>query len=175
MRYPISVELIAAKIFVMRGKKVMLDRDLAELYGVETKQLVRQIKRNSERFPEDFMYQLTRKEAINLRCQIGTSSWGGRRYLPYVFTEQGVAMLSSVLHSRRAIRVNIQIMRAFIKLKEILLTHKDLASKIEKLEKKYSEHDQTIRAIFEAIKELLKPQPVKEKKIIGFRSYNGGS
>jgi len=163
----ITVETIENKIFSIRGRKVMLDRDLAKLYGVKTKQLTRQVRRNSKRFPGDFMFQLTKKEF--LRCQIGTSKQGGRRYLPYVFTEQGVAMLSSVLNSERAIQVNILIMRAFTKLREILLTHKKLALKIEALEKKYAEHDQTIKAIFEAIKELLEP-PAKEQKVIrGFR------
>jgi len=166
----IAVELIATKILFIRGHRVMLDRDLAQLYEVETKQLVRQIKRNIERFPEDFMYQLTKEEVINLRCQIGTSSWGGIRYLPYVFTEQGVAMLSSVLKSRRAIQVNILIMRAFVKIKEILLTHKDLAIKLEALERKYANHDKKIRAIFEAIKQLLQPPPVEQKRRIGFHS-----
>jgi len=164
MSKPVSVEVIATKIFEIRGKKVMLDRDLAELYGVGTRDINKAVKRNIERFPEDFMYQLTNEEVRNLMFQFRTSSWGGIRKLPYVFTEQGVAMLSSVLRSRRAIRVNILIMRAFVKLKELLLTHKDLAVKIEALEKKYAEHDETIKGIFEAIKQLLEP-PVKEKRI----------
>jgi phage regulator Rha-like protein len=170
MSNKISVEIIATKVLEIRGKKVMIDRELAKLYGVETKQLVRQVRRNIERFPEDFMYQLTREEVINLRCQFGTSGWGGRRYLPYVFTQEGVAMLSSVLNSKRAIRVNIQIMRAFVKLKELLLTHKDLAIKLEALERKYVNHDKKIRAIFEAIKQLLEPKPVEQKRRIGFHS-----
>ncbi len=165
----VSVELIATKIFEIRGKKAMLDKDLAKLYGVKTKQLLRQVKRNKERFPDDFMYELTPQEVMNLRCQFVTSRWGGRRYLPYAFTEQGVAMLSSVLHSKRAIKVNIQIMRAFVKLKELLLTHKDLARKLEALEKKYANHDEKIKAIFEAIKQLLQP-PREKKRITGFRS-----
>ena len=164
----IAVELIAAKILFIRSKRVMLDKDLAQLYEVETKQLVRQVKRNIDRFPEDFMYQLTKEEVINLRCQIGTSSWGGIRYLPYVFTEQGVAMLSSVLHSKRAIQVNIQIMRAFIKLRELILSRKDLAMKLEALEKKYANHDKKIQDIFEAIRQLLQPLPVDKKRKIGF-------
>ena len=164
MSKPVSVEVIATKIFEIRGKKVMLDRDLAELYGVGTRDINKAVKRNIERFPEDFMYQLTNEEVRNLMFQFRTSSWGGIRKLPYVFTEQGVAMLSSVLRSRRAIRVNILIMRAFVKLKELLLTHKDLAVKIEALEKKYAEHDETIKGIFEAIKQLLEP-PVKVKRI----------
>lgn len=169
-----SVEVIATKIFEIRGKRVMLDKDLAELYGTETKYLLRQVRRNIERFPADFMYVLTRQEVIDLRCQFVTSSWGGRRRLPYVFTQEGVAMLSSVLNSKRAIQVNIQIMRAFAKLKELLLTHKDLAIKIEALERKYDDHDVKIQAIFNAIKQLLeapKPEqskPEELKRKIGF-------
>ena len=143
----------------------MLDRDLAVLYGVETKYLKRQVNRNIERFPEDFIFQLTKEELDNLRCQFGTSSWGGIRYLPYAFTEQGVAMLSSVLKSKRAIQVNIQIMRAFIKLKEMLSTHKDLKQKIEEMEKKY---DYQFKIVFDAIKQLLEP-PVVPKGKIGFQ------
>jgi len=170
MTKAISIEIIATKILEIRGKKVMLDRDLAQLYGVGTKQLVRQVKRNIERFPEDFMYQLTREEVANLRCQFGTSSWGGRRYLPYAFTQEGVAMLSSVLNSKRAIKVNIQIMRAFVKLKELLLTHKDLAVKLEALERKYVNHDKKIKAIFDAIRKLLETKVVERKRRIGFHS-----
>lgn len=162
------VDLITSRILEIRGKKVMLDRDLAKLYGVETKYLIRQVRRNIKRFPEDFMYQLTKQELVNLRCQIVTSSWGGRRYLPYVFTQEGIAMLSSVLHSERAIQVNILIMRAFVRLREILLTNKDLVAKIEALEKRYADHDEKIRDIFEAIRQLLEPPKVKEKRIIGF-------
>lgn len=153
----ISVEVVATKILLVRGKKVLLDRDLAELYGVETKQLIRQVKRNSARFPDDFMYQLTTQEVKNLRCQIGTSKRGGRRYLPYVFTQEGVAMLSSVLNSERAIQVNIAIMRAFVKLREVLLTHKELAQKLKELDRKYQLHESDIQVIFEAIKKLLEP------------------
>ena len=165
----VSVELISTKILEIRGKKVMLDRELAKLYGVQSKVLNQAVKRNSKRFPEDFTYQLTKEETKNLKSQIVTSSWGGVRKLPYVFTEQGVAMLSSVLNSERAIQVNILIMRAFTKLKEMLLTHKNLAVKLEALEKKYADHDEKIKAIFEAIKQLLQP-PVEEKRRIGFHS-----
>ena len=167
----IAVEVVAAKILLVRGKKVMLDQDLAELYGVKTRELNKAVSRNIERFPEDFMYQLTRKEVANLMFQFGTSSWGGVRKLPFVFTEQGVAMLSSVLHSKRAVQVNIAIMRAFVKLRELLLTHKELAEKIESLQKKVGEHDEKITMIFEAIKQLLLPvpDPVPEKPKIGFR------
>jgi len=139
----ISVEVIATKILEIRGKKVMLDKDLAKLYGVEVKVLNQAVKRNIERFPEDFMYQLTIQEVTNSRSQIVTLKQGQNiKYLPNVFTEQGVAMLSSVLNSERAIKVNIQIMRAFVKLKELLLTHKDLAIKLEALERKYVNHDE---------------------------------
>jgi hypothetical protein len=144
----------------------MLDKDLAALYGVATRNLNKAVKRNLERFPEDFMFQLSKEELRNLMFHFGTSSWGGTRKLPYVFTEQGVAMLSSVLNSKRAIRVNIQIMRAFIKLKEILLSHKALAKKIEALEKKYADHDEKIQYIFEAIKQLL--EPPQQTQAIGF-------
>ena len=169
----VAVEVIATRIMEMRGKKVILDKDLAKLYGVKTKRLNEQVKRNIRRFPDDFMFQITREEADSLRSQIATLKTQAirghhRKYLPYVFTEQGVAMLSSVLHSERAIQVNILIMRAFTKLREILLTHKELAVKIEALEKKYAEHDQTIKAIFEAIKQLLQPVPEEPKRRIGF-------
>lgn len=132
----ILIEKNEIKILLIRGHKVMLDSDLAELYGVETKILVRAVKRNLDRFPNDFMFQLSREEFNNLRSHFGTSSqWGGRRYPPYVFTEQGVAMLSSVLHSKRAIHVNIIIMRAFVHLREIIASNKELAKKLEELEK----------------------------------------
>ena len=163
----ISAETIAVKILLIRGKRVILDKDLAKLYEVDTRQLTRQVRRNIDRFPEDFMFQLTKEEVTNLMCQIGTSSWGGTRKLPYAFTEQGVAMLSGVLHSKRAIQVNIQIMRAFIQLKRMLLTNADLRHKIEKMEKKY---DKQFAIVFQAIKQLLEPLPVKEKKAIGFKA-----
>ena len=160
---------------MIRGKRVMLDRDLAMLYGVPVKRLNEQVKRNILRFPDDFMYRLTREEVANLKSHFATSSWGGIRKLPYVFTEQGVAMLSSVLNSERAIEVNIAIMRAFVRLREILLTHTDLAAKIEASELKYKnhdmkfdEHDKHIAAIFEAIKQLMAPPPVPDKPKIGF-------
>ena len=131
----ISVEIIATKILVIRGKRVMLDTDLAKLYGVTVKRLNEQVKRNRKRFPDDFAYQLTRQEVINLKSHFATSSWGGVRKLPYVFTQEGIAMLSSVLNSERAIKVNILIMRAFVKLRRLLLSHKELAVKLEALEK----------------------------------------
>ena len=163
----ISVEVIATKILEIRSKKVMLDVDLAQLYGVSTRRLNEQVRRNKKRFPDDFMYQLTKQEITILRSQFVTSRWGGRRYLPYVFTQEGVAMLSSVLNSERAIQVNILIMRAFVKLKELLLTHKELALKLEELEKKYADHDEEIQYIFEAIRQLL--EPPAQTQAIGFR------
>jgi len=153
---------IENKIFLIRGQKVMLDNDLAELYGVETKVLLQAVKRNLDRFPEDFMFILTKQEFKDLKSQIVTSSWGGRRYLPYTFTEQGVAMLSSILRSKRALYVNIQIMRTFTKLREIVSTHKDLQRKIEEMEKKY---DQNFRVVFDAIKALLTMPESKTRKI----------
>jgi len=145
----------------------MLDSDLADLYNVETKNLNLQVKRNITRFPEDFMFQLTKEE--NLRLQFATSSYGGRRYLPYAFTEQGVAMLSSVLNSERAIQVNIAIMRAFVRLKAVLATHKELAHKLAELERKIEKHDADIGTIFEAIRQLMVPPPIKSKVITGFK------
>lgn len=172
----IPSEIIHKKIFLIRGHKVILDRDLAELYGVPTKQLTRQVRRNKDRFPEDFLIELTKEEFDSLRCQIGTSSMGGTRYLPFVFTEQGVAMLSSVLNSTRAVQVNIQIIRAFIKLREIMASHKDLALKIEQLEQHVSGHDKQIVLIFEAIKRLLaeKEEPPKPKIPFGFHMPRKG-
>jgi phage regulator Rha-like protein len=145
----------------------MLDSDLAELYEVETKVLLQAVKRNVQRFPEDFMFQLNDEEFMNLRSQIVTSSsgHGGRRYLPYVFTEQGVAMLSSVLHSERAVQVNIAIMRTFVKLREMLSSNAELARKLNALEKKY---DSQFKIVFDAIRQLMTP-PEKPKKKIGFR------
>ncbi len=157
--------LIERKIFLIRGRRVMLDRDLAELYGVETRDLNKAVKRNIDRFPEDFMFQLTSEEFGNLKFHFGTSSWGGTRKLPYAFTENGVAMLSSVLNSKLAIHVNIQIMRTFTKLREILLSHKDLARKLADMEKKY---DSQFKVVFDTIKQLMKPDEPK-KKPIGFR------
>ncbi|MDI6752453.1 MAG: ORF6N domain-containing protein [bacterium] len=164
----VPIERIESKIFLIRGQKVMLDRDLAELYEVATKNLNKAVKRNIERFPEDFMFQLTREEFVNLKFHFGTSSWGGTRTLPYAFTEQGVAMLSSVLRSKRAILVNIQIMRTFTKIREILSTHKELAHKLAEHERKIERHDVEIKAVFEAIRQLMTP-PTKEMKKIGFR------
>jgi hypothetical protein len=166
-------ELITIKIFVVRGKKVILDNDLAELYDVETRRLNEQVKRNIDRFPADFMFQLTDEEFENLKSQFATSSWGGRRKLPYAFTEQGVAMLSGVLHSMRAIKVNIQIMRVFTRMRKILETHTAILKKLDDLERKDIEHDKKILLIFEYLKQLeqVKQQELehKSRKRIGFK------
>jgi hypothetical protein len=159
-------EAIEHKIYLIRGQKVMLDSDLARLYGVPTKRLNEQVRRNRRRFPADFMIELTESELAALRSHFATSKKGsgGRRYRPFAFTEQGVAMLSSVLNSDRAIDVNIEIMRAFVRLREILSTHKDLARKLEELEKKY---DEQFRVVFDAIRQLMSP-PDPPKRRIGF-------
>jgi ORF6N domain len=170
MNEPVPIERIENKIYLIRGQKVMLDFHLADLYGAETKQLKRQVKRNIGRFPADFMIQLTKEEAKILRCQIGASSWGGSRYLPYAFTEQGVAMLSSVLTSERAVRVNIAIMRAFVKLRRLISSHKELARRIERLEKSYSKHEIEMTTVFKVLKKLMEPPPAKPAKRIGFVS-----
>ncbi|MDA3952069.1 MAG: ORF6N domain-containing protein [Bacteroidales bacterium] len=165
-------EAIVNKIYVIRGRKVMLDKDLAELYGVETKVLKQQVKRNIERFPDDFMFELTQDEFNNLRSQIVTSNWGGTRYMPMFFTEQGVAMLSSVLNSKQAILVNIQIIRVFTKMREMLETHKDILQKLDRLQNKEIEQDEKIMLIFEYLKQLeqVKHEELehKNRKRIGF-------
>lgn len=153
-------------VLLIRGHNVMLDVDLASLYGVETRALVQAVKRNLRRFPEDFMFQLSHDEAANLRSQTVISSWGGRRTLPYAFTEQGVAMLSSVLHSERAAQVNVEIMRTFVRLREVLSSHADLASKLAALETNY---DAQFRAVFDAIRALM-AAPAGNKRKIGFRA-----
>ncbi len=164
-------ELVINKIYLIRGQKVMLDEDLAELYQVETKRLNEQVRRNIERFPDDFMFKLTHNEFENLKSQFATSSWGGRRKLPLAFTEQGVSMLSGVLNSEIAIRVHIQIIRVFAKMKELLLTHKDILLQLEKIEKKLTGHNEDIQLIFKYLKQLLNPpQPPGNK--IGFRTKN---
>ncbi|MBI4802608.1 MAG: ORF6N domain-containing protein [Elusimicrobia bacterium] len=167
MKDLIPAKIVEKKIFLIRSQKVMLDADLARMYGVPTKSLNLAVKRNILRFPGDFMFQLTPAEVQNLRFQIETSSWGGRRYVPYAFTEQGVAMLSTVLKSERAILVNIAIMRIFVRLREMLLANKELAEKLRQLENKIEKHDTEIQAIFEAIHRLMN-QPGQPKKKIGF-------
>jgi len=167
MEVVVQQEVIEGKIYLLRGHKVMLSNDLADLYEVEPRVLVQAVKRNIERFPSDFMFQLNDIEFKTLKSQIVISSWGGlRRANPYAFTEQGVAMLSSVLHSKRAIQVNIAIMRAFVKLREMLTAHKDLARKLDDMEKKY---DHQFKVVFDAIKQLMTPPDTKKKSKIGFR------
>lgn len=168
MKTLISQEALERKILLIRGQKVMLDRELAKLYSVGTRDLNKAVTRNLDRFPSDFMFQLTKGEAQNLMFQSGTSSWGGTRKLPRVFTEQGVAMLSTVLKSKRAIQVNISIMRVFVKLRQILSTHKDLAYKLKELEQKIERHDGDIKNIFEAIRQLMQPPPEPPRRRIGF-------
>jgi phage regulator Rha-like protein len=160
----VTLKVIENKIYVIRGKKVMLDRDLAALYEVETKVLNQAVKRNFSRFPEDFMFQLTSEEAEALRSQFVTSNIGrgGRRYFPYAFTENGVAMLSTVLSSERAIQINIQIMRAFVRMKNIVADNTDLRKAIEHIERRLDVHDQQIKIAFAALKSILQPDPKPE-------------
>jgi len=165
MKALVPIEVIERKILFINGQKVLLDSDLAALYGATTKRLNEQVSRNLKRFPADFMYRLSQEEFESLKSHFATSSsWGGRRTRPYVFTEQGIAMLSSVLNSDRAIEVNIQIMRTFVKLREMMSSHKDLARKLSALEKKY---DGQFQIVFEAIKQLIEVEE-KPKKKIGF-------
>jgi GAF domain-containing protein len=196
----VAAERIEQAILLVRGHKVLLDSELARLYGVETKALVRATKRNRERFPADFMFQLTREEwaalkcrigALDLRCQIGTSSQergtratnhsravvtpesashGGRRHAPYAFTEQGVAMLSSVLRSPRAVQVNIEIMRAFVRLRHVLAVNADLARRLDEVEQRLGEHDEQFVQVIRAIRELMQPPPGPPRRRIGFHA-----
>ena len=163
----IPIERIAQSIYFLREQKVMLDFDLAALYGVPTGHLNRAVKRNRSRFPADFMFRVRFEEARNLKCQFGISSWGGRRGLPYAFTEQGVAMLSTVLQSERAVKVNIAIMRAFVRLREALETNRELAKKFSELEERVGAHDSEIAAIIDAIRQLMAPAK-KATREIGF-------
>lgn len=148
----VSEEAIVEKIYIIRGQQVMMDKDLAEMYGVEVKRLNEAVKRNITRFPEDFMFQISKAEWQNLKSQFATSSWGGIRKLPYAFTEQGVAMLSSVLNSETAIQVNIQIIRLFTKMKQLILDNKDLWMKIEKIEQHLIKQDEEIKTVFAYLK-----------------------
>jgi hypothetical protein len=159
------VTRIEGSILLIRGENVMLDADLAALYGVETRVLVQAVTRNKDRFPADFAFRLTKEEFADLRSQsVISSSWGGRRYPPYAFTEQGVAMLSSVLKSDRAVDVNIEIMRTFVKLRRFMSTHEELKHKLAQLERKY---DARFKAVFDAIRQLMQP-PTPKHKVIGF-------
>lgn len=166
----VPAESIVRHIVVLRGQKVLLDADLAQLYGVQTRVLIQAVKRNLERFPDDFMFQLSNQELAILRSQsvISSASHGGRRSAPYAFTELGVAMLSSVLNSPQAIRVNMAIMRAFVKLREALATNKELAARFEELARKVESHDQAIAGLIETIRELMAPPPAPKKRPIGF-------
>ena len=161
----VEYEIVVSKIAIVRGQRVMFALDLAELYGVETKVLMQAVRRNIDRFPQDFLFQLTEQEFTNLRSQIVTSSWGGTRYLPYAFTEQGVAMLSSVLRSARAVAVNIEIMRAFVRMRALIDTNRELAKKLSALEQKY---DKQFKVVFQAIYDLMDDGEKKPKRKIGF-------
>ena len=165
----VPVESIQQRIYLIRGHKVMLDRDLAELYGVTTRRLNEQLRRNLDRFPSDFAFLLTQQEFANLKSHFATSSsgWGGRRKLPYAFTEHGVVMAANVLTSSVAVRASIQVVRAFVRLREILSTHKDLARKLEKLEGKY---DANFRVVFDAIRKLMGPEKPPPRRRIGFEA-----
>lgn len=167
----IPEEVIVTKIYLLREQKVMIDRDLAELYGVETKYLKRQVRRNIVRFPSDFMFEMTEKEFYNWRSQFVTSNQDkmGLRYAPMVFTEDGVGQLSTVLNSERAILVNIQIIRLFNKMRKILLTNKDILLKLEKLEQQVMQNTDDVRLVFEAIKKMLQPVPKEDRKPIGYK------
>ena len=167
----IPIEAIGQRIFVIRGLKVMLDQDLAELYGVSTKRINEQVRRNKERFPDDFMFQLSKEEVENLRSQFATSSWGGSRYLPYAFTEHGVAMLSSVLKSPRAVQINILIIRAFIKLRLLLASNKELEQKIVDIEREQGLQNQHINKIWDVLNKLLN-EPIKKPNKMGFELLN---
>jgi len=160
-------EIVERKIFFLRGKKVMMDRDLASLYGILTKNLNKAVNRNLDRFPEHFMFSLNDHEYQNLKFHFGTSSWGGSRKMPRAFTEHGILMLSSVLNSKRAVRVNIEIMNTFIKYREFMLTHQDLRLKLDELEKRY---DSQFKVVFETLKELLEPPVNPNKRPIGFHA-----
>jgi len=166
-------ELVMNKIYFLRGQKVMLDRDLAELYQVETRTLNQAVRRNIDRFPKDFIFQLTKREFENWKSQtvISNTEKMGLRKRPLAFTEQGMSMLSGVLNSKTAIRVHIQIIRVFAKMKQLLLTHKDILLQLEKIEKKLSGHDEDISLIFEYLKQLLNP-PQPPRRRIGFKTKN---
>jgi hypothetical protein len=170
MKEEIIHRTIENKIYVIRGQKVMIDNDLAELYSVETKRINEQAKRNITRFPIDFMFQLTDLETQNLKSQFATSSWGGKRKLPFAFTEYGVLMLSSVLNSERAIQVNIQIMRTFARIRQLLTDNTEIRLEIEQIKKKVNNHDQNIEIVFRYLDELLAKKDKKEKRNkIGFK------
>jgi hypothetical protein len=168
LQVTLTDDQILNKIYYFRGQKVMLDQDLADLYDVPTKRLNEQVKRNINRFPSDFMFQLTSEEVEILKSQFATSSWGGRRVPPYAFTEHGVLILSSVLNSQRAISVNIQIMRIYTKMRELLMANQEILLKLEQLERKVDAHDHDIQLIFQCLKQLLNP-PEEPRPRVGFR------
>jgi len=161
----VPIEAVQGRIFVIRGAKVMLDQDLAELYGVTTSALNQAVSRNTERFPEDFMFRLSNQEFENLKSQTVTSSWGGRRKAPYAFTEQGVAMLSGVLRSKRAIQANIAIMRAFVRMRQTMLSHEEMARRLDHLESRY---DAQFKTVFDALRALMMPPEPPRKNPVGF-------
>ncbi|MES2216606.1 MAG: ORF6N domain-containing protein [Patescibacteria group bacterium] len=167
MQVTVPAEKIVNNILLIRGKKVMLDSDLAELYGIPVKVLIQAIKRNKARFPEHFMFQLNDQEFVNLRSQIVTSSWGGRRYAPYAFTEHGVIMLSSVLKSQRAIEISVLVVDTFIKLREILSSNNELAHKIEALERNQKNQNKHINTIYSILGKLM-DEPIKPRGPVGF-------
>ena len=175
----VNENFVISKIYMIRNQKVMVDQDLAEMYGVETRRLNEQVKRNMDRFPDDFMFQLNEGEFEILMSQSATSRWGGRRKMPYAFTEHGVLMLSSVLNSQVAIQVNIKIMRVYAKFREMLLTNKDILLKLENLERQILKHDEKankqeeeIQIVFNALKQLLNP-PQEPRKRVGYKLSNG--
>ncbi len=167
----IIAENIESRIMLIRGQRVMLDADLAELYGVETGALNRAVKRNIERFPQDFMFQLTSEELEDLRCQFGTSSWGGRRYLPYAFTEHGALMLGNVLKSGQAVEMSLMVVRAFVHLRELVAGNKELAQQLSLLERKVGAHDKAIAEIINAIRQFMAAEEPKKKRTIGFAQW----
>jgi len=168
MPAPKSALVVESRIFVLRGQKVILDSDLAELYGVPVKRLNEQIKRNRERFPQDFMFQLSAEEQQSLRSQNATSKRGGRRYLPYAFTEHGAIMAATVLNSERAVEMSVFVVRAFVRLREMLSTNQQLSGKIDELERRLDTHDASIQDLIEAIRELMEPPPASGRPI-GFQ------
>jgi hypothetical protein len=166
--------VLESRIWFIRGHKVLLDADLAELYQVTTGNLNLAVRRNKDRFPKDFMFQLTKEEFENLRLQIARASWGGRRTPPYAFTEQGIAMLSGVLTSKRAIEVNIAIMRTFVRLRQLLATHEDLARRLDQLEWRQSEQEGRVQYVFETIQHLIEAPAEEPKRRIGFPTNRAG-
>ena len=169
----VPMEVVKSRIYLIRGQKVLLSHDLASLYEVEPRVLIQAVKRNLDRFPVDFMFQLTNQEFGNLKSQFVISSWGGIRTAPYAFTEQGIAMLSSVLNSGRAVQVNIAIMRAFVQMRELAVSNRELARRLDELEEKFAGHDRQFVAVFEAIRQMVTPAEKKGRRI-GFGQGDGG-